>query len=179
VAGLSNISAPPESVHLQGDRIQARLTLSALPAGAPRAVPRASGAQTMKVPPAPPLTMSARFSVRQEGVVPQTLTGTVGLSVIGLAAEVAIVASGSCDADLVITLASLDIDLAAAVFTPDVSFEPPNHNLTTISEHLLASCTVQAAIGGYLKRKLAGDLDDLSVQFTQIARAAIAQQLQA
>lgn len=177
LAGGANAVAPIDQTILDGNAFSSRITLGVLPAGAARQVPRPGGAVSMPVPPGPPVTFGAAFTLVQQGFKPVPLTGRLDATIANVYAPLAMRATGA-DADaLTLTVTAASADLSAARIVPHVALDPRDSTLEQIIDALFAKPEVQQQVLAALNAALVQQQGAISDQFTQIARTAILSQL--
>ncbi|MFN3945401.1 MAG: hypothetical protein ACK4K7_10770 [Allosphingosinicella sp.] len=177
LAGASNAAAPLDQTILATTSFSTRVALGSLPEGPAHQVPRQGGSVSMPVPPAPPLTFSARFSLVQQGFKPVPLKGTLVATIENVFVNLTMTPSGADVDHLTMTMSQVSADVSAARIAPSVSLDPPNGPLEQILDALFAKSDVQQQVLAALNTALAEQQGAISEQFTQIARNAILSQL--
>lgn len=177
VAGASNAQAPLGEAILATPQITIALDFGTLGAGPNRAVQRQGSPVEMPVPPAPPVTATAGFTLTQQGISPVTLVGDLTATISHLTGAVELTPSGRNVSELLLTVTGIRTSLNQAAVTLTVALTPPDSLLQQIIAKLFLKPAVQSSISTALNKALSGQESQLSQQFTQIARAAITGQL--
>jgi len=177
VSGASNANAPLDVTILATSSFSSRIALGSLPEGPTHSVPRQGGSVSMPVPPAPPVTFSAGFSLVQQGFKPVPLKGNIVATIANVFVPMTVTPTGADVDHLTITLSQVSADVSAAQISPTVSLDPPNGPLEQILNMLFAKPDVQQQILAALNTALAEQEGAISQQFTQIARSAILSQI--
>lgn len=177
LAQASNALAPVAGIVLTTPHITANVVFGPLPQGPERSVPRQSGPVTMPVPPAPPMTLAGNFTLTQNGFRKVTLTGHVNAIVTGLKAALTITPSGASVTDLFLTIGDIVTNVTGVKITVDVQLVPRDTTLEQIVKSMFEKPEVQTQIAQAINSELSGQLDQLSQEFSAMARAAINQQL--
>lgn len=177
VHNASNAVTPVPSSILTTPRIDATLVFGTLSEGPVRDVPRQGGAVPMHIPPTPPLTASANFTLTQNGLKKVTLNGTVNATITGLGIAIEVVPSGTSVDDLTLTIQNFAADVSAVQVAVQVQLAPRDPSLEGILQTMFGRKDVQSGIASSLNKELAGQKDALSKEFSQIARTAINNQL--
>lgn len=177
LSGSSNAQAPLSAVTLSTPRIAATLSFGALAEGPVRQLDRPGPTVSQPVPPAPPLTVNAGFSLTQQGLKPVLLQGTLTATVVNLQSSLTITPSGADVNALTLTISDISANLDSAQIDVSVTLTPHDASLEQIIGRLFQKPEVQSQIAKALNDALSAQAPQLSEEFSQIARKAILNQL--
>lgn len=177
LTGGSNAQAPLSAVTLSTPRIAATLSFGALAQGPVRQLDRPGPTVSQPVPPAPPLTVNAGFSLTQQGFKPLPLQGTLTATLVNLQSSLTITPSGADVNALTLTISDISAQLDSAQIDVSVTLTPRDTALEQIIGRLFQKPEVQSQIAKALNNALSAQAPQLSEEFSQIARKAILNQL--
>lgn len=177
LAGGANAQAPLPAVVLASPRITATLNFGVWAQGPEREVPRQGGAVIMAIPPAPPATITNHFSLIQQGFKPVPLKGSMTATISGLKGSLSITPSGKDVNDLYLTLSDISTNLSDAKIDLSVQLDPRDETLEKIITTMFEKPDVQSQIASVFTQALSDQEQQLSDEFSQIARTSILDQI--
>lgn len=173
VAGLSNAFMPLEKCLLASPVMTMEVLFGVLPEG--NTVSRQ--ALHSGLPPAPPVTITTRLSLTQQGNVSVDLKGDVHASLHDCHLNINVSVSGEDVSDLDVTINALNFVWGSEPVEFNVALEPRNSVLESMLQKMLLKPEIQDPLKAQLANALTAQRSELSASFTRLARATLINQL--
>ena len=173
VAGLSNAFMPLEKCLLASPVMTMEVLFGVLPEG--NTVSRQ--ALHSGLPPAPPVTITTRLSLTQQGNVSVDLEGDVHASLYDCHLNINVSVSGEDVSDLDVTINALNFVWGSEPVEFNVALEPRNSVLESMLQKMLLKPEIQDPLKAQLANALTAQRSELSANFTRLAQATLINQL--
>lgn len=173
VAGLSNAFMPLEKCVLTSPVMAIEVLFGVLPEG--NTVFRQ--ALHSGLPPAPPVKITTRLSLTQQGVLPVDLKGDVHAALHDCHMNMNVSVSGEDVSDLDVTINALNFVWGSEPVEFNVALQPRNSILESMLQKMLLKPEIQDPLKAQLANALTTQRSELSANFTRLARATLINQL--
>lgn len=173
IIGLSNAVTPLNTNFLNHSYIAMDVDFGALPEGGRNG----QYGGRAGFPPPPPVKIAAAFYLKQNGITPVTLTGSLQSSVFNSQMKLGMQVSGVDVDNLWIDISAVTLSLGTAFVDVVIHLVPRNETLEKIIARLLVLPDVQTQISKGLQEALEKQRPGLSENVSKLARSRIISQV--